>query len=114
MHACKSRKSTSARRASRAGADGFTLIEAMVSMVILAVGILGVMSMQTASVHSASISQDFTHAQNIGERTLELIRLDALRWNSATDLSTETLFLSASLPPQLTVGSQSNWRTIPD
>lgn len=93
---------------------GFTLIEAMISMVILAVGVLGIMSMQTASMAASSVSQDFTHALNIGERTLELLRLDALRWNTQADLATDTLMLSRALPGAQTAGAQGAWATIPD
>jgi hypothetical protein len=86
-------------------------VEAMISMVILAVGILAIISMQTASV---SVSQDLTHALNLGERTLELLRLDALRWNTTTDLATETLMLAPALPGTQAVGAQGPWMAIPD
>jgi prepilin-type N-terminal cleavage/methylation domain-containing protein len=102
------------RPARRTLRKGFTLIEAMVSMVILAVGVLGVMSMQTGAVGALGISQDFSQVLNIGSRMLEMLRLDSLRWTDAGTLSTATVLLKMSLPPSQTAGSQSNWTTIPD
>jgi prepilin-type N-terminal cleavage/methylation domain-containing protein len=93
---------------------GFTLIEAMISMVILAVGVLGIVSMQGASVSASAISQDLTHALNVGERMMELIRLDSLRWNSDADLATDTQLLRYALPATQAVGAQGAWATIPD
>lgn len=102
-----------ARRHRRRG--GFTLVEAMLSMVILSVGVLGVMSMQGATTNAAKTAQDFTQAQAIGERMMELIRLDALRWRApgTTGLSS-TQIMKVAAPPTEALGSQGAWSTIPN
>lgn len=83
-------------------------------MVILAVGVLAIVSMQTASIQALAVSQDITNATNLGEQTMEMIRLDALRWTNTTTLSGNTKILSAALPPTMTAGAQGTWKTIPD
>jgi prepilin-type N-terminal cleavage/methylation domain-containing protein len=93
---------------------GFTLVEAMISMVVLAVGVLGMMAMQTGSVAALAASQDLTQVHNVGERMLELLRLDALRWNDPSTLTTSTVLLKGALPPAQNAGSQGNWATIPN
>jgi type IV pilus assembly protein PilV len=102
------------RRARRHSRSGFTLIEAMIAMLILAVGVLGIASMQTATTGATKAGQDFSHAQGLAERMIELLRTDGLRWTSSGALSTATRFLSAALPATQGAGAQSAWTTIPN
>lgn len=110
-HSCSPNRWREARPHAQAG---FTLVEAMISMVILAVGVLGVASMQTAATGATRNAQDFTHAQGIGEKLMELLRVDALRWTSATTLTGSTKLLGSALPATQTAGQQGSWTTIPD
>jgi prepilin-type N-terminal cleavage/methylation domain-containing protein len=98
----------------RTGRRGFTLLEGMMSMLILSVGILGVTSMQTATTGATANAQDFTQAQSIAERMTELLRVDSLRWTSAAALAGNTLIMKSAIPPTNGLGDQSGWTTIPD
>ena len=111
MHVC-SRRNTAVWRAD--GRAGFTLLEAMMSMLVLSVGVLGVTSMQTATTGATRNAQDFTQAQSIAERTSEMLRIDSLRWTSSGTLTGNTKMLRHALPATNGLGDQGLWRTIPD
>ena len=53
---------------------GFSLIEALVSLGILAVGMLAVMTMQTATLRANLNNQNLLMAQQVGELAVEWVR----------------------------------------
>lgn len=57
-----------------AGEKGFSLIEVMVAMVVLAVGILGLISMQTQSINANSSAFSRTGANGVAISVLETLR----------------------------------------
>ena len=69
-------------RSRRSGVSGaFTLIEVMITMVVLAIGIVAVLALLTSSIESNGIAQENTVASSIAEEFIEILRVDALRWN---------------------------------
>ncbi len=54
---------------------GFTLIEVMVTMVILAVGLLAVAGMQVISIKSNTTSRDVTEASTLAMDRLEFLKV---------------------------------------
>ena len=53
---------------------GFTLIEVMVSMVILAVGVLGLAPLMVLSIYSNTYSQDLTRATAVAQDRIEQLK----------------------------------------
>ena len=53
---------------------GFTLIEVMISMVILAVGVLGLAPLMVLSIYSNTYSQDLTRATAVAQDRIEQIK----------------------------------------
>ncbi len=54
--------------------DGFTLIEVMISLVVLMVGMLGVMGMQYYAITGNTSSRDLTNATNLGLDLIEQLK----------------------------------------
>ena len=54
--------------------DGFTLIEVMISIMILTIGILGMMVMQTTAIQGNAKASTMTIASNIAASQIERIR----------------------------------------
>lgn len=54
--------------------SGFTLIEVMIALVILAVGILALMTMQIVSIRANAFSSEMTYAAMVGQSELEKVR----------------------------------------
>lgn len=61
-------------REKRAKEDGFTLIEAMIALVVLLVGMLGVIGMQYYAVTGNSASRELRIATNLGEELIEQMK----------------------------------------
>ena len=65
------------RQADRAGKDraegGFTLIEVMIALGILAFGILAIASMQSTSLSGTSKAQNVTGASTVGQDMIEIL-----------------------------------------
>ena len=53
---------------------GFTLIEVMISMVILAVGVLGLAPLMVLSIYSNTYSQDLTRATAVAQDRIEQMK----------------------------------------
>jgi type IV pilus assembly protein PilV len=54
--------------------QGFTLIEVMIALVILAAGLLALMTMQIVSIKSNAFSSEMTYASMLAQSRLEQIR----------------------------------------
>jgi type IV pilus modification protein PilV len=53
---------------------GFTLLEVLIGLVILAIGLLGITSMQIASVKGNTLSSNVTQAANLAQDKLEYLK----------------------------------------
>jgi type IV pilus assembly protein PilV len=58
----------------RKNEKGFTLIEVMISMVILAIGILGLAPLMVLSIYSNTYSQDLTRATAVAQDRIEQLK----------------------------------------
>lgn len=68
--------------------SGFTLIEVMIALVILAVGILALMTMQIVSIRANAFSSEMTYAAMLGQRELEDVR--NMNYDNVTALARTT------------------------
>lgn len=69
-------------RHGRSGPAGFTLVELMVAMLILAIGIMATMAMQYSSLAGSMLSRDNSSASDVGQRVIELMGAEAQQWRS--------------------------------
>lgn len=75
------------RASGRASRRGFTLVEVMVALAVLALGVTGILSMQNAAILSNRRAQEMTLATQIARMWLERIRADANQWNRPSSRS---------------------------
>ncbi|AWV90792.1 prepilin-type N-terminal cleavage/methylation domain-containing protein [Bradymonas sediminis] len=66
---------------------GFTLVELMVAMVVLAIGIMATMAMQYSSLAGSMISRDNSNAADIGQRVIEVMQAESQQWRNINTLS---------------------------
>ncbi len=64
------------------GTKGFSLLEVMVALLILAVGLLGIAGMMTIGVRTNADAAHLTEAYQVGQAELE--RLKLVSWNLIT------------------------------
>lgn len=93
----------SAARARRAASRGYTLIEVMAALGVLAIGATGVLALQKATLISNTNARNLAIANSIAMTWAERLRVDALQWNDpmrVPDISSDTdwLALSATAP----------------
>ncbi|WP_438042835.1 type IV pilus modification PilV family protein [Sorangium sp. So ce128] len=91
----------SAARARRAASRGYTLIEVMAALGVLAIGATGVLALQKATLISNTNARNLAIANSIAMTWAERLRVDALQWNQPltdpnTDLGTDTAWLALS------------------
>jgi prepilin-type N-terminal cleavage/methylation domain-containing protein len=90
-----------ARRSRASKQRGYTLVEVMVAIAVMAIGVTGILSMQNAAVLANRRAQEMTMATSLARRWQEILRTDALSWNrpsqrsTASDLGTDTRHLCA-------------------
>ena len=108
MPVCRKRTITRARKKKR----GFTLVEMMVALVILAIGLMAITAMQISSIAANTVSQDISHAYAMTGTTLELSRVDSLMWTNSITLSSTRMLKEA--PSPAVAGGTSGWKTLPD
>ena len=96
---------TKAARAARRTSRGYTMIEVLMGMAILAVGASGVVALQKVTVLGVTHGRNINTATSIAAAHLEAMRADAQRWNSLDDYLTEPTLLNTVLPPTERVGT---------
>ncbi|MCD9030691.1 type IV pilus modification protein PilV [Luteimonas sp. Y-2-2-4F] len=62
------------RRAGRPGQGGFTLLEVLIALVVLAVGLLGLALMQTLNLRYTKSAEQRTRAVNLAGTVLDVMR----------------------------------------
>ena len=65
-------------------ATGFTLIEVLVSMVILAIGLLGLAGMQTIALKDNQDAFFYAQASSLAYEMSDRIKVNAVEWRAAT------------------------------
>ncbi|WP_437289941.1 type IV pilus modification PilV family protein [Sorangium sp. So ce406] len=99
----------SAARTGRPASRGYTLIEVMAALGVLAIGATGVLALQKATLISNTNARNIAIANNIAMTWAERLRVDALQWNDPNrvpDRDSDTDWLSlmtaAPFPEKLT------------
>ena len=72
---------TSVRRSRSSGVRGYTVIEILMAMAVLAVGIVGIISMQKITVSSNQHAKNLAIATHIAESWLGMLAAEAALWN---------------------------------
>lgn len=62
--------------------SGFTILEVLLAMVLLAIGLVAMMAMQVTFIQSTSQSQDIAVGTLLGERTVEGLQAESTNWNT--------------------------------
>lgn len=102
---------TKTARANRRPSRGYTMIEVLMGMAILAVGASGVVALQKVTVLGVTHGRNINTATSIAAAHLEALRADAQRWNSLADYITDPTLLNTLLPAT-TVGP-GTWQLPP-
>jgi len=87
------------RRASsaRAVARGYTMVEVMMGMSLLAIGAAAVISMQRASMQSNLDARKLDMANSIAREWIERLRRDATQWTLPNESNLNTNYANAQL-----------------
>jgi type IV pilus assembly protein PilV len=93
-------------------ARGYTMVEVMMALGVLAVGASGIVAMQKAAVVGNASAKSIATANELAIRWAERLRVDAMVWNTFTPLSDlgETRWLKgASFPPDWSAADKVAW-----
>jgi hypothetical protein len=86
-------------------ARGYTVVEVMMALGVLALGTGGVIAMQKATLIANTNARNLVVANAVAQAWMERMRVDALSWNEAAglpDLTTDTQWLkSTATAPQV-------------
>lgn len=66
--------------------SGYTLVEVMMALTILAIGAAGLFSLQSVAIQGNTEAANLSAASNIARGWIDHIKTDALSWNSAGPL----------------------------
>jgi type IV pilus assembly protein PilV len=72
------------------GQRGFTLLEVMITMVILAIGLLGLAGLQIIAIKGNSYGQQMTVASTMAQNQLEQMRQGAVALVTSNDFVTDS------------------------
>ena len=92
--------------------DGFTLLEVMVAMVVLSVGLLGLLSMMTRSMHANAYSGDYITANNLLIEKAEALRKQGYAANNGGPPT--AAFLDSYTSPKANVTFNRQWTVAAD
>jgi len=90
--------------------NGFTLLEVMVSLLILATGLLGVIALSTASVEVNSNANHLTWAYQTAQADLEKLR--SLPWGSISNGSRTATSNGVAFTSNWTVATAGNIKNV--
>jgi type IV pilus assembly protein PilV len=97
------------RRRSARALRGYTMVEVMMALGVLAVGATGIVAMEKAAVVGNASAKSIATANDLAMRWAERLRVDAMVWNTLQPLSdigdTRWLKLTSATP---------NWQTAQD
>lgn len=93
-----------------AGSDaGFTMIEVMMALTVLAIGMLGIVALQKASVVGNQEAQQITVANNIARTWIERLQRDGARWTAPSPINPSTNIGNTAWLLNTTPGSAPTW-----
>ncbi len=85
--------------------QGFSLLEIMTAMVVLAIGLVALISMQTVSLESQISIRDVQIGGSLAEQFLEMLQVDALRWKNTTLVAANLRYLN---PKKYAISTQTS------
>ena len=109
------RKQSPVQNVKRTGTNvsGFTLVEAMLASVILTVGVLGLLGLQTVSLSRNVISNDMSRVTNLGSDLIERIQFNRKK---ASEYNNINVSASANCPTSgmgtMSLGDCTQWRQL--
>lgn len=65
----------------RSKQQGFTLLEVMMALTVLAIGMVGIVALQAATIGSTQDASQFTTANAVARTWIQRLNRDAQRWN---------------------------------
>lgn len=99
-----------ARRNHRRGSQGgYTLIEVLASMAVLATGLLGIIALQGAAVTANQRAQELTTATNVARRWQERLRRDGMQWTTPSQENPVTNIGNTWYLRPMATAQATNW-----
>ncbi len=89
-------------RLRRQGRRGFTLLEVLIAVAILAIGLVAMMAMQVSFVQGTTMARDTTVALELGEMVVEQMRTEGAMWSNIAGP------LDANRTPVLFTGTETS------
>lgn len=68
---------------------GFTLLEVLISIVIITIALFGVLLTQVTSIQGYSSARDYTRASELGKVTTELLHIEGSTWSTGSLTTTD-------------------------
>ena len=96
MNPHPSRALSAASRAARRCAGGYTAVEILMSLSVLAVGVIGVFSMEKVTISSNVHAKNLALATHIAQGWLGMLEAEASIWSSAPDSINNTTWLKTA------------------
>ncbi|MFO0617736.1 MAG: hypothetical protein U0414_34400 [Polyangiaceae bacterium] len=103
----------SARRGARArrrAKRGYTIVEVMMALCVLAVGGMGIVALQKFAAIGAVSSRSMTSASDVANSWVEFLQAEATKWNRPDN---SDIVEAPLLNLALSNGNVGNWTTIP-
>ncbi|MFO0715041.1 MAG: prepilin-type N-terminal cleavage/methylation domain-containing protein [Sandaracinus sp.] len=100
-----------ARTNKRARTSGYTLVEVMLAVAILAVGATGILGLQGMAIRGNQEANEYATATRTVEFWLDRYRMDALAWRTggAGTLSSPALFNNTELMRSMPAAGSTGW-----
>ncbi len=94
---------------------GYTLVEVMLAVAILAVGATGILGLQTAAIRGNQEANEYATATRTVEMWLDRYRMDALAWRTGGSgtLPSAALFSSTEFMRSMPAAGASGWLAPP-
>lgn len=113
---------TPQRRAAPSSRSGFTLMEVLIAMLILALAFMAILSMQFASYDAMAGARDNTNTAELADRVAQVMRLESQQWrdHGISEINTG-LYDTAATPwavspmlPAIEANGWTNWTQLLD
>lgn len=75
------------KRPGSRGERGFTLVEVLVSALLFAIGMIALIAMQYSALGGYTSARDVSQATQVGDRVIQIARLEAQQWRQNKDLT---------------------------
>lgn len=76
---------------------GFTMLEVLVAAVVLGIGVIGILGMQSTAAIANRRAYDMRAATELAETTLERLKRDAIEWTAASSTLDRSTWLGSGL-----------------